>query len=156
MSAGNRRFSLDSNLLVYSVDSRANSRHLAAIEIVDRATEYDCYLTLQALSEFYVVVTRKGMVRPAEAAAQAQNWLDAFRCAAATPTAARTALNDAAAGRASYWDALLVATAREVGCAVLLTEDLADGTDFGGVRIHNPFASAGGINPLARELLGFE
>jgi predicted nucleic acid-binding protein len=63
-------------------------------------------------------------------------------------------LNDAAAGRASYCDALLVATVREAGCSVLLTEDLADGTDFGGVRIHNPFSPSGGLNPLARRLSG--
>jgi predicted nucleic acid-binding protein len=156
MSGDSRRFSLDTNLLVYSVDTRAGTRHLTAIEIVDRATECDCYLTLQALSEFYVVVTRKGMVRPADAGAQVENWLGAFRCAAVSPTAVRTALGDAAAGRASYWDALLVATVREAGCAVLLTEDLGDGTDFGGLRIHNPFSSAGGVSPLARRLLDLE
>jgi predicted nucleic acid-binding protein len=156
MNGDSGRFSLDTNLLVYSVDSLAGPRHLAAIEIVDRAAECDCYLTLQALSEFYVVVTRKGMVPLPDAAAQAENWLGAFRCTAASPTAVRTALNDAATGRASYWDALLVATAREAGCAVLLTEDLGDGTDIGGLRIHNPFSSAGEINPLTRRLLDLE
>lgn len=156
MNADSGRFTLDTNLLVYSVDSQAGSRHLTAIEIVDRATECDCYLTLQALSEFYVVVTRKGMVRPIEAAAQAENWLTAFRCTVASPSAVRSALSAAAARRASYWDALLVATAREAGCSILLTEDLGDGTDFDGVRIHNPFSPAGELNPLARRLLGFE
>jgi predicted nucleic acid-binding protein len=156
MSGDSRRFSLDTNLLVYSVDSRAGSRHLTAIEIVDRAVECDCYLTLQALSEFYVVVTRKGMVRPADAAAQVENWLGAFRCAAASPTAVQTALGDAAAGRASYWDALLMATAGEAGCAVLLTEDLGHGTDLGGLRVHNPFSSSGDLNPVARRLLDLE
>jgi predicted nucleic acid-binding protein len=155
-SANSARFSLDTNLLVYSVDSRAGSRHRLAIEIVDRATECDCVLAIQALSEFYVVVTRKGMVLPAEAAAQVENWLSAFRCTAASPTVVRTALSNAAAGRASYWDALLIATAREAGCSVLMTEDLGDGMDFGGVTIHHPFAAAGGLNPLARRLLRFE
>jgi predicted nucleic acid-binding protein len=156
MNGDSRRFSLDTNLLVYSVDSSAGSRHLAAIAIVDRATECDCYLTLQALSEFYVVVTRKGMVRPVDAAAQAEDWLSAFRCVAASPAAVRTALSDATAGRASYWDALLIATAREAGCAVLLTEDLGDGINFSGLRVHNPFAFSGGLNPLARRLLDLE
>jgi predicted nucleic acid-binding protein len=156
MSGGKRRFTIDTNLLVYSVDNTAGWRHRAAIEIVDRATECDCCLTLQALSEFYSVVTRKAMVPPAEAAAQALNWLAAFECVAASPTAVRSALTDATSARASYWDALLVATAREAECSVMLTEDLADGTDFGGVQIHNPFSSAGGLTPLARQLLGMD
>jgi predicted nucleic acid-binding protein len=156
MSGASERFTIDTNLLVYSVDATAGSRHQAAIEIVDRATECDCCLTLQALSEFYVVVTRKAMVRPADAAAQALDWLAAFRCAAVSGTAVQTALSEAVSGRASYWDALLVATAREAGCAVMLTEDPADGTNFGGVNIHNPFSPAGGLTSLARRLLRVE
>jgi predicted nucleic acid-binding protein len=65
-------------------------------------------------------------------------------------------VRDAAVGRASYWDALLVATAREAGCSVMLTEDLADGANFGGVHIHNPFSPAGGLTPLAHRLLGID
>src|ERR1700746_266458 len=53
-----------------------------------------------------------------------------------------------AAERMSCWDGLLLATAREAGCAAILvailTEDLADGAELGGVRIHNPFAAGGG------------
>ena len=91
-----------------------------------------------------------------DAVAQAEDWLGAFRCIAASPAAVRTALNDATAGRASYWDALLIATAREAGCAVLLTEDLGDGTNFSGLRVHNPFAFSGGLSPLTRRLLNLE
>jgi hypothetical protein len=49
---------------------------------------------------------------------------DLFPCAAASNSAVRTALADAAAGRASYGDALLLATAGEAGCVAVLTEDL--------------------------------
>jgi predicted nucleic acid-binding protein len=60
----------------------------------------------------------------ADAAAQATDWLELFPCAAASNSAVRTALADAAAGRASYGDALLLATAGEAGCVAVLTEDL--------------------------------
>jgi predicted nucleic acid-binding protein len=156
MSADSERFTLDTNLLVYSVDSMAGARHELAIEIVDRATERDCNLTLQALSEFYAAVTRKRLVGPADAAAQVEDWLGAFRCTTASPTAVLTALNDAAAGRASYWDALLVATAAEAGCKFLLSEDLTDGASLGGVRVCNPFSSAGGLSGVASRLLGLD
>jgi predicted nucleic acid-binding protein len=67
--------------------------------------------------------------------------------------AVQVALADAAAGRASYWDALLVATAAEAGCTIILTEDMSDGAILGGLRIHNPFAAAGGLTDVARRLL---
>ena len=42
----------------------------------------------------------------------------------------------------SFWDALLWATVRAVGCRVLLSEDMQDGRVLGGVTILNPFAEA--------------
>ena len=154
MSADNERFTLDTNLLVYAIDNAAGTRHDAARQIIQHAVRVDCWLTLQAVSEFYAVVTRKGIVQPPDAAAQAVDWLDLFPCAVASGVAVRTALADAAVGRASYWDALLVATAGEAGCRVILTEDLADGADLGGVRIHNPFLPSGWLTEQARGLLG--
>jgi predicted nucleic acid-binding protein len=154
MSDASGRFTLDTNLLVYAIDTTAGTRHQLARDIVERAARLDCWLTLQAVSEFYSVVTCKKMVPPLDAAAQAVDWLELFPCAAASEAAVRTALADAAAGRASYWDALLLATAGEAGCAVILTEDLADGEEISGVHIHNPFAAAGGFTDRARQLLG--
>jgi predicted nucleic acid-binding protein len=131
-------FSLDTNILVYALDSAAGPRHALAAEIVARAATCDCRLTLQSLSEFYVVVTRKGIVPKAEAAAQVEDWLMLFPALAPTPAAVRAALAHASTGRASYWDALLVATAGEGGCGTALSEDMADGGRLGSVTIVNP------------------
>jgi predicted nucleic acid-binding protein len=146
------RFSLDTNILVYALDAGAGDRHTLASRIVDRAVHCDCCLTLQSVSEFFAVVTRKRLVARAEAVAQARDWLDMFRTASASADAVRTALDTAAAGRASYWDALLVATAAEAGCTTILTEDLADGSLMHGVHILNPFAG-GDLTPGAAALL---
>jgi predicted nucleic acid-binding protein len=152
MSDDARRFTIDTNILVYSIDNTAGPRHSLALEILDRAPEQDCWLTLQALSEFFVVVTRKNMVPRAEAAAQITDWLQIFPAAAASNTAVISALRLATAGRASYWDALLIATAAEAECNVVLTEDLQDGATIDSVRIHNPF-TGNGLTALTRELL---
>jgi len=154
MSAEGPRFTLDTNLLVYSVDNAAGERHRVALEIVDRAIESECWLTLQALGEFYVAATRKGIMPSVDAAAQAADWLELFPTVAASAAAIRAALADAATGRASYWDALLVATAAEAGCRIVLTEDMSDGSALGGLRIHNPFAASGGLTGMTRRLLG--
>jgi predicted nucleic acid-binding protein len=147
-----RRFTLDTNILVYALDQRADYRHGISSHIIDRGVRLDCWLTLQSVSEFYSAVTRKRLVSRTEAIAQALDWLDMFQMASASSNAVRTALASVAAGRASYWDALLVATAAEAGCSAILTEDLADGTTMFGVRIVNPFAGAA-LSPAAEALL---
>lgn len=156
MNVDNRRFSLDTNLLIYAIDTEAGRRHELAEQIIEHAARRDCWLTLQAVSEFYSAVARKHVLPRRAAAAQAIDWLELFPCAAASAGSVRNALAASTAGRASYWDALLVATAGEAGCAVLLTEDLADGADFDGVRIHNPFSAEDGLSGLTRQLLGLE
>ena len=155
MNAERRAFTLDTNLLVYSVDNTAGLRHHLAQQIVDRAVDSECRLTLQALGEFCVAVTRKGMMPPADAAAQADDWLELFPTVAASAAAVRIALGMVAVGRASYWDGLLVATAAEAGCAVVLTEHMSDGSTLGGLRIHNPFDPSGDLTTIARGLLGW-
>jgi predicted nucleic acid-binding protein len=137
------RFTLDTNILIYSIDGLAGVRQGIARQIIDLALRRDCWLTLQAVSEFYAAATRKGRMAVMEAAAQAGDWLDLFPCLPSSPTAVRTALAAAASARASYWDALLVATAAEGGCTAILTEDLADGALLGGVRVLNPFGDKG-------------
>ena len=42
----------------------------------------------------------------------------------------------------SYWDAAVLEAARSLGCQTVLTEDLADGQDYDGVIVRNPFAAA--------------
>ena len=51
----------------------------------------------------------------------------------------RAALDEQARFRISFWDALIVAAARESGASELVTEDLSHGQDYGGVRALNPF-----------------
>jgi predicted nucleic acid-binding protein len=151
--AAEPRFTLDSNILIYSVDGNAGARHQLAMQIVVAAARRDCWLTLQAISEFYAAATRKRIIPPALAAARANDWLTAFPHTALSAGAVRTALGDAGAGRASYWDGLLVATAAEAGCRLILTEDLADGSRLGAVEIHNPFEAGGGLTARTRRLL---
>ena len=40
----------------------------------------------------------------------------------------------------SYWDALIVETARSARAEVLFTEDLQHGQEIDGLRVVNPFA----------------
>jgi len=148
------RFTLDTNLLVYSVDQGEPVKHPLAAQILLAAPHVDCWLTLQALSEFYWAISRKRIMPLSEVAAQIDDWLMYFPAAAASGGAVQAGVAHAVAGRGSYWDALLIATAAEAGCTLILTEDLQDGSTLGGVEIHNPFDPGGGLTARVRQLLG--
>ena len=148
-----RRFTLDSNILVYAVDAAAGPKQEVSQRIVVAAARFDCVLTLQAVSEFYWVAARKRIVPAADAAERANDLLTAFPCVPASESAIRAALSHAVAGRAAYWDALLVSTAAEAGCNLLLTEDMHAGTSLSGVQIHHPFGPDGVLSDVTRQLL---
>ncbi len=146
------RFTLDTNILVYSIDRTAGAKQGIAQEAIRLAAVGRCHLTLQAVSEFYAVVTRKGHLQAGVAAGLARAWLDLFPCLSHSGAATRQALDLAGAKQASYWDALLLCTAAEGGCGAILSEDMADGAVVAGVRIVNPFG-ADALTPAAMQVL---
>ena len=148
------RFSLDTNVLIYSINASEAAKHAVAATIVDAAVDSDCVLTLQSISDFYWAVTRKRMMPSVAAAELAENWLTIFPLVGYGVSAIKTALGEAVAGRTSYWDALLLATASEAECTMILSEDMADSRVLGGVQIHNPFTEAPALTDLTRQLLG--
>jgi predicted nucleic acid-binding protein len=133
------RFSLDADVLLYAADRAAGARHDRALEILDRAVRRDCVLTLQALAEFFHVVTRRAMVARTEAASQLRDWTAEFPTVSADSGALWTALELTIERRVAWWDALLLATAERHGCTTLLSEDMPEGARFGRVTILDPF-----------------
>ena len=41
----------------------------------------------------------------------------------------------------SHFDAQIIAAAQRLDCAIIYSEDLSHGQDYGGVRVMNPFLS---------------
>lgn len=109
---------------------------------------------MQALAEFVFAVTSKGLVPVPEAVAQARNWLAAFPIVSADTKALDAAYSVVMTGRLSLFDALLVATAREVGRTILISEDMQDGATFDGLVVRNPFR-ADRLPEELRSLLGW-
>jgi predicted nucleic acid-binding protein len=135
------RFSLDTNILVYSVDRDAGERHDRSKELVAQAAKCDCVLTVQALAEFFHATTRKKVLDPSRASAFVGDWLVVFDLTSADDTALVGAMDAVREHRLSFWDAMLWATARQAGCSAILTEDMQDGRRLSGVEFINPFAS---------------
>lgn len=145
----------DTNLFVYLYDPADRLKQSAAQMVVDALAETACVVPLQLVGELQNVLRRKLKVPPATAAAVAREVLSSFDTFPASRRAAESALFELASGRLSYWDALMLASAREAGCKAMLTEDLQDGARLFGIEIVNPFG-AHGPSARAAELLGLQ
>ena len=142
------RFSADTNILVYSVDRDAGKKHELAIELLDALVDRDCVLSLQALAEFFHVVTRKGHVLAHEARELIYDWTLLFPVVSAEGKHLESAMAWMEKGVFSFWDGLLFATVSGAGVTRLLTEDMQHGYEESGCRIVNPYAEEFMSNPL--------
>ena len=133
------KVSLDANVLVYGVDKSDPVRHRAARRIITAAARSDCVISLQALAEFYYVVTRKGKQSAAEAREQVNALRAIFPVAFPGAATLDRAIEAGERFRLGFWDAMLWAGVREAGVTLLLSEDFQDGQTIEGVRIANPF-----------------
>lgn len=147
------RFSLDANILFYSIDPGDAARHRDAVRIVERAAlEQDCLIPLQAYAEFFAAATRKGKMTVTECGAQIADWQELFTTVYPTPRSLPQAINAVAQHSISFWDALLWSVAKDAGATVLLSEDFQDGRQLGGVLFRNPFTSEDPFRPPPRGL----
>lgn len=132
------RFTLDTNLLIYAIDRDAGERHIKAMNLVRDVVHEDCVLTLQALSEFFAVVTRKGKLPLTEARACIQDWQVLFPTVVPRTNALSRAIDAVEQHGLSFWDAMLWATAKQAGVTVLLSEDFQHNRELESVRFCNP------------------
>ena len=132
---------VDTNVLVYARDASEPEKRPLARAWIDHLWETrQGRLSVQVLHELYVTVTRKLQpgLTPAQARAEVDDLL-AWRPEPVGPQAVRDAWAMEDRFGLSYWDALIVASARSAGCRVLLTEDLQHGQELDGLRVVDPF-----------------
>ncbi len=133
------RYSLDTNILIYSVDRDAGERHQKAVALMDEMVGKRCLLTLQSLSEFFSAATRKGKMPVEDARAQVEDWMVLFPTVTADSQVVVRAMESVSRRQFSYWDAMLVETAVRAGVTHLYSEDMQHGQHWRGMEIINPF-----------------
>lgn len=137
------RFSLDANVFFYAIDATDPERHPRAAAIVERAAlEHDCLIALQAYAEFFAAATRKGRMSIDDAAAQIADWGALFSTVYPGSGNLQQAIDAVAQHNLSFWDAMLWSVVKDAGVTVLLSEDLQDGRELGGVWFRDPFTAA--------------
>jgi predicted nucleic acid-binding protein len=141
MSADAREF-VDANILVYAFDASAGLKRERARGLLERLWESGTgCLSIQVLQEFFVIATRQVAVPlTIDEAVERIRELSAWRIFTPTADDMLTAIDVHAKSQVGFWDAMVVVAARELGCAVLWTEDLNDGQLIRGVRVQNPFS----------------
>lgn len=133
---------LDTNILAYAAFADADPRKAIAVDIVMRAALIDAVLPLQVLIEFGNAALKRRQL-PVEAAAQrVGEWSSAFRTVPTRSGDILAALVLVRSARLAYFDALIITVARGAGATTLLSEDMADGEIYDGVRLLNPFNPA--------------
>jgi predicted nucleic acid-binding protein len=95
-------------------------------------------VSMQVLQEYLVSVTRKLRVDAAIARRKVE-LLAEFDVAAPELADILAAIDLHRLHGFSFWDALVVRTAKQSGCTVLFSEDMQDRREIDGVRIVNPF-----------------
>jgi predicted nucleic acid-binding protein len=131
---------VDTNVLLYAV-STAPAEAARTARARDILETDDLALSVQVLQEFYVQATRASRadrLSHEQAALLVESWLR-FPVQETTVPLLRGALEIRRRHRLSYWDAAVVEAARMLGCETLLSEDLAHGRAYEGVRVVNPF-----------------
>lgn len=132
---------VDTNVLVYARDGSEPEKQAAAAGWMDALWEArEGRLSAQVLHEYYVTVTRK--LEPGLDPASARTDVRALR--AWRPLRLDGALIESAWEAEdrfgfAFWDALIIAAARRLGCDHLLSEDLQDGQDLDGLLVVDPF-----------------
>jgi predicted nucleic acid-binding protein len=138
--SGNRRF-VDTNVLVYAHDESAGGKRDQARALVEQLWESrDGCLSVQVLQEFFVTVTGK-IAKPLNAETAKEIVADYSRWHLHVPAAddVLAAIGIHLRAGISFWDAMIVRSAAEIGCDVLYSEDLNAGQEYAGIRVENPF-----------------
>jgi predicted nucleic acid-binding protein len=131
---------VDTNVLLYAVSTAPKEAAKARVARQVLETD-DLALSVQVLQEFYVQATRadrKDRLTHDQAALLVEAWLR-FPVQETTVPLMQAALETKRRHRISYWDAAIIEAARFLECDVLLSEDLAHGRDYDGVRVADPF-----------------
>lgn len=132
------RFFFDTNILLYAIDPRDPLKKSRAIELI--ATHLDTnsmVVSTQVLQEFYAIATRKLKISAERSYALAQLY--------STTTVIQVASEDIFYAMRmhqleplSFWDALIVRSAKLARVTKIFSEDMNSNQRYDGMLIDNP------------------
>lgn len=132
---------VDTNILVYAHDLEAGAKHRKAAQILEQIWQQkNGVLSIQVIQEFYVTLTRK-LKKPLKQKI-AKSLVEKYghwQIMAPQMPQVLAAMDLQRKNRFSFWDAMIVQSALEAECAILLSEDMQHGRCIYNLAIQNPF-----------------
>jgi len=133
---------VDTDVLIYAHDVSASDKHIRWRELIEELWEagLGC-LSQQVLQESYdnvTVTVAKPLSSPG--AAQIVSDLSAWQVHRPGVEEVLDAIRLQTKYRLSFWDAMIVVSAVQLGCATLWSEDFSAGQVYDGVTVATPFS----------------
>lgn len=135
----NARSFFDTNVLVYADDDDAPAKQRVARDLWhEHRRDGTGVVSLQVLQEYFVTVTGKLKHDPRKARRKVE-LLAEFDVAEPDVSDILAAIDLHRLHGFSFWDALILRSAQQAGCRVLLSEDFQGGREIDGIQVVNPF-----------------
>jgi predicted nucleic acid-binding protein len=132
---------VDTSILIYAHDGSAGDKHTRARDLFRALWQsgHGC-LSVQVLQEFYVNVTQK-VAKPLapDAAAQIIADLSVWQIHRPGAEDVLDAIRLQDRYQVSFWDAMIIASAVQLGCQTIWSEDLNPGQLYDTVTVASPF-----------------
>lgn len=132
---------IDTNVLVYAHDASETVKHpIAQALLKELWSSGGGVLSTQVLQEYYSVASSK--LNPPMSPAEAREVVSAYSAWTVVliePAMILTASHLQEQYGLSFWDALIIESARVGGAVRVITEDFNDGQEIEGIRVENPF-----------------
>jgi predicted nucleic acid-binding protein len=131
---------VDTNILVYAYNSSAGEKHQRAKALLKQLWDRKAgCLSVQVLQELYVNLTRN-VAHPSDLEVAAQIIADLCTWQMHVPDGEDVlgAIRIQQQYQLSFWDAMIIHSAAESGCALIWSEDFSDGQVYEGVKVSNP------------------
>ena len=130
---------VDTNVLLYALDEADRAKQEAArLWRAEMWKSQRGRTSFQVLEEFYAKVMKKWPNAQDQARAEIRDLL-AWRPVKIDGAVIEQAWKIQDRYRFSFWDSLIVASAKAASCRYLLTEDLQDNQVVDGIRVVSPF-----------------
>lgn len=135
---------LDTNVLLYAISDAPGEapKRDAARKLI---AQDNWGLSVQVLQEFYVNATRpkRPKAKAVMTLAQAGNAVQQFMSYPVVPNTSALlllAMELQQTHQTSFWDAMVLAAAHELGAVTVYSEDLNHGQRYGNTTVVNPFS----------------
>lgn len=145
------RVGFDTNILIYVEGFNDLPRVTRSREIREALGEDRIVLPSQVIGELFNALTRKLGVPRDRARDICLEWRGTTGFRLVDVACWDGAFDLSARHGLQFWDALILVTAAEAGCTMLLSEDMQHGFVHRGVTVVNPFAEP--LHPLLADAL---